>query len=102
MSRHNNSKDPPYLSLVDEGFFFFLSFIIKLKYELCNDIMSNFEYFKNFNAWIFKNLFSENEEKFSNKCLQIVSQFCSDLVVLSIGGSKVDINGLVLIGELIC
>uniref|UniRef100_K1QZ43 F-box only protein 41 n=1 Tax=Magallana gigas TaxID=29159 RepID=K1QZ43_MAGGI len=39
----------------------------------------------------------ENEEKFSNKCLQIVSQFCSDLEVLSIGGSKVDINGLVLI-----
>lgn len=48
----------------------------------------------------FKNLFSENEEKFSNKCLQIVSQFCSDLEVLSIGGSKVDINGLVLIGKL--
>lgn len=48
----------------------------------------------------FKNLFSENEEKFSNKCLQIVSQFCSDLEVLSIGGSKVDINGIVLIGKL--
>lgn len=46
------------------------------------------------------NLFSENEGKFSNKCLQIVSQFCSDLEVLSIGGSKVDINGLVLIGKL--
>lgn len=46
------------------------------------------------------NLFSKNEEKFSNKCLQIVSQFCSDLEVLSIGGSKVDINGLVLIGKL--
>lgn len=48
----------------------------------------------------FKTIFSENEEKFSNKCLQIVSQFCSDLEVLSIGGSKVDINGLVLIGKL--
>lgn len=47
-----------------------------------------------------KTIFSENEEKFSNKCLQIVSQFCSDLEVLSIGGSKVDINGLVLIGKL--
>lgn len=41
----------------------------------------------------------ENEEKFSNKCLQIVSQFCSDLEVLSIGGSKVDINGLILIAK---
>lgn len=95
MSGHKHSKDPPYLSLVDEGFFF--SFIIKLKFEL-----RNFEYLTNFDAWIFKNLFSENEEKFSNKCLQIVSQFCSDIEVLSIGGSKVDINGLVLIGELIC
>lgn len=80
---------------------FFFSFIIKLKYELCND-MRNFEYLTNFDARIFKNLFSENEEKFSNKCLQIVSQFCSDLEVLSIGGSKVDINGLVLIGKMIC
>ncbi|XP_061194337.1 uncharacterized protein LOC133202515 [Saccostrea echinata] len=41
----------------------------------------------------------ENEEKFSNKCLQIVSQFCCDLEILSIGGSKIDINGLVLIAK---
>lgn len=64
--------------------------------------MRNFEYLTNFDARIFKTLFSENEEKFSNKCLQIVSQFCSDLEVLSIGGSKVDINGLVLVGKMIC
>lgn len=31
-----------------------------------------------------------------------MSQFCSDLEVLSIGGSKVDINGLVLVGKMIC
>lgn len=48
----------------------------------------------------FKNFFSENEEKFFNKCLQIVFQFCLDFEVLNIGGFKVDINGLVFIGKL--
>ncbi|KAK3095300.1 hypothetical protein FSP39_012966 [Pinctada imbricata] len=39
----------------------------------------------------------ENSDRFSNKCLQTISQCCVDLKVLSIGGPNIDINGLVLV-----
>ncbi|KAJ8317315.1 hypothetical protein KUTeg_005219 [Tegillarca granosa] len=42
---------------------------------------------------------NSSPEKFDNKCLQIISQCCHDLVKLSIGGSLIDINGLVLVAK---